>query len=83
MINIINEDEKLTMQGDPASLLTELTIIIIALKHELEKKGIPEKKTKGMLLDAFMFAVVEPEHIVKLMMTHTPGEDIEWEEILN
>lgn len=77
------EDGNLTLKGEPESLLSEVTLIIRALKHELEKKGMPEEKAEKILLDAYMFAIAKPEDLLKLMMTHNPGEDIEWDEILN
>lgn len=77
------DDRSLTMEGSPEILLLETTRIIKTLKHELEKQGVPEEKVVRLLHDAFMFAVVDPEHMVKLMLTYDPGEVIRWDEILN
>lgn len=77
------ENGNVTIQGGATSLLIELTLIIKVLKLQFEEMGMPEEKAERMLSDAFMFAVVKPEQMAKLMLTHTPGEDIKWEEILN
>lgn len=80
---IKSEGKSLTMQGDPALLLVEVTRIIRALKLELEKQGVPEEEAEKMLLDAYMFAVIKLEDIAKLILTHDLREDIKWDEILN
>lgn len=81
MINF--EDGNLTLKGDPASLLTEVTLIIKALKHEMEKQGMPEEEAFNILRDAYMLGVAKPEHLLEIMRTHIPGEVIKWDEILN
>lgn len=77
------ENGGITLQGKASILLLEMTLIVKTLKLQLAEKGVPEEVADRLLSDAYMFAILKPEDFLKLMMTHNPGEDIKWEEILN